>query len=88
MTQAELARAIGDLDPRLRRTEGKHVGKWEKDAAPRLAFYVVDAIAQATRTPLHAFSAWQAGLDEAEALARSRAEDLGGEPGQEQRRAE
>lgn len=55
LTQLEVARRLPEFDPRLVRTDAKNVGMWERDEAPRLAFYVVAAIAKATGVPLSFF---------------------------------
>lgn len=56
MTQQDLARALAGVDSRLTRVYDKSVGSWERDEVPRLSFYVVLAIAEATAQPLEAFA--------------------------------
>lgn len=63
LTQDQLAdriRALGD--PRFASTNGKRVGEWE-NGAPRLAFYIVAAIARATGRPLEFFAEWPTPLN-------------------------
>jgi transcriptional regulator with XRE-family HTH domain len=55
MTQDELAQALRRADERLARTSEKYVSLWE-NGAPRITFYIVDAIAQVTAQPLDFFS--------------------------------
>lgn len=71
MTQLALAHALADYDGRLQHTYDKTVGAWERDGTPRLPFYVVVAIADATGQPVEAFAG---------AVRESRPEPSNGRP--------
>lgn len=52
MSQLELARAVGDVDPLLARTDSSRISDWERDRTPRIPWYAVVAVARATATSL------------------------------------
>lgn len=63
ITQDELAHRLRNLgDPRLSSTTEKYVSLWE-NGSPRVAFYVIDALAFVLGVPLEVFSEWSSRRD-------------------------
>jgi hypothetical protein len=69
MSQLDLAFKLREIDPRMRGTDPGRISEWENEKRPRIPFYAVVSIAQATGKPLWFFADAEVAWD-AETLTR------------------